>query len=130
MMQELLHHIKQYAPLSEEAEQSLYDCFEQVVLAKQQHLLTEGKICRHLYFLENFEVIKQKIRNASGNRLLELYQDKTDPCIFFTYSYWETEQDLENYRNSELFFEIWSETKKLFNKKPEAWSVDKVVSLV
>ena len=82
------------------------------------------------HFLENFEVIKQKIRNASGNRLLELYQDKTDPCIFFTYSYWETEQDLENYRNSELFFEIWSETKKLFNKKPEAWSVDKVVSLV
>jgi (4S)-4-hydroxy-5-phosphonooxypentane-2,3-dione isomerase len=82
------------------------------------------------YFLENFEVIKQKIRNASGNRLLELYQDKTDPCIFFTYSYWETEQDLENYRNSELFFEIWTDTKKLFNKKPEAWSVDKVVSLV
>jgi heme-degrading monooxygenase HmoA len=82
------------------------------------------------HFLENFEVIKQKIRNASGNRLLELYQDKTDPCIFFTYSYWETEQDLENYRNSGLFFEIWTDTKKLFNKKPEAWSVDKVVSLV
>ena len=81
-------------------------------------------------FLVNFEVIKEKIRNAPGNRLLELYQDKTDQCIFFTYSYWETEQDLENYRNSELFFEIWTDTKKLFNKKPEAWSVDKVVSLV
>lgn len=81
-------------------------------------------------FLENFEMIKEKIRNAPGNRLLELYQDKTNQCIFFTYSYWETEQDLENYRNSELFFEIWSDTKKLFNKKPEAWSVDKIVSLV
>ncbi len=81
-------------------------------------------------FLENFEVIKEKIRNAPGNRLLELYQDKIDKCIFFTYSYWETEQDLENYRNSELFFEIWTDTKKLFNNKPEAWSVDKLVSLV
>jgi heme-degrading monooxygenase HmoA len=81
-------------------------------------------------FLENFEVIKEKIRNAPGNRLLELYQDKTDNCIFFTYSYWETEQDLENYRNSELFFEIWTDTKKLFNNKPEAWSVEKLVSLV
>jgi heme-degrading monooxygenase HmoA len=81
-------------------------------------------------FLENFIVIKEKIRNAPGNRLLELYQDKTDKCIFFTYSYWETEQDLENYRNSELFFEIWTNTKKLFNNKPEAWSVDKLVSLV
>lgn len=87
----------------------------------------EDKISR---FLDNFEVIKQKIRNAPGNRLLELYQDKNDRCIFFTYSYWETEQDLDNYRNSELFFEIWTDTKKLFNKKPETWSVDKVVSLV
>ena len=80
-------------------------------------------------FLENFEIIKEKIRNAEGNRLLELYQDKTNKSIFFTYSYWETEQDLENYRNSELFFEIWTDTKKLFNNKPEAWSVDKLVSL-
>lgn len=81
-------------------------------------------------FLENFEFIKEKIRNAPGNRLLELYQDKNDQTIFFTYSYWETEQDLENYRNSELFFEIWTDTKKLFNNKPEAWSVEKLVSLV
>ena len=81
-------------------------------------------------FLENFEIMKEKIRNAEGNRLLELYQDKTNKSIFFTYSYWETEQDLENYRNSELFFEIWTDTKKLFNNKPEAWSVDKLVSLV
>jgi len=27
-------------------------------------------------FLENFELMKNHIRNASGNRLLELYQDK------------------------------------------------------
>lgn len=80
-------------------------------------------------FLDNFELIKDKIRNAAGNRLLELYQDKTDKCIFFTYSYWETEKDLENYRKSELFNEVWAFTKKLFNAKPEAWSVDKVVSL-
>lgn len=81
-------------------------------------------------FLENFELNKNKIRNAAGNRFLELYQDKNNKSIFFTYSYWETEVDLENYRNSELFNEIWSFTKKLFNDKPEAWSVDKLASLV
>ncbi|HSN49243.1 MAG TPA: antibiotic biosynthesis monooxygenase family protein [Flavobacterium sp.] len=81
-------------------------------------------------FLENFEIIKEKIRNAPGNRLLELYQDKTNKCIFFTYSYWETEEDLENYRKSELFSTVWTFTKKLFNDKPQAWSVDKLVSLV
>ncbi len=81
-------------------------------------------------FLENFEVMKEKIRNAPGNRLLELYQDKDNAAIFFTYSYWETEDDLENYRQSELFLDVWSFTKKLFNAKPEAWSVNKLVSLV
>ena len=80
-------------------------------------------------FLENFESVKDKIRNADGNRFLELYQDKNNKCIFFTYSYWETEQDLENYRKSELFNKVWDFTKKLFNAKPEAWSVDKLVTL-
>lgn len=81
-------------------------------------------------FLENFEQMKEKIRNAPGNRLLELYQDKNNAEVFFTYSYWETEADLEQYRQSELFLNVWSFTKKLFNAKPEAWSVDKLVSLV
>ena len=80
-------------------------------------------------FMENFNLIKEKIRNSPGNRYLELYQDKNNPEIFFTYSFWETEEDLENYRKSALFDEVWTFTKKLFNDKPEAWSVDKVVSL-
>jgi heme-degrading monooxygenase HmoA len=81
-------------------------------------------------FLENFDLMKEKIRNAPGNRLLELYQDKNNPEVFFTYSFWEEESDLENYRNSELFYDVWQFTKKLFNAKPEAWSVDQLVSLV
>ena len=81
-------------------------------------------------FLENFNLMKDKIRNAQGNRFLELYQDKNNPELFFTYSYWETEIDLENYRNSELFYDVWQFTKQLFNAKPEAWSVNKLVSLV
>ena len=81
-------------------------------------------------FLDNFELVKNQIRNYPGNRLLELYQDKTNASIFFTYSYWESEEDLENYRKSELFTEVWDFTKKLFNDKPEAWSVDKLDRLV
>ncbi len=77
-----------------------------------------------------FEDKKEFIRNSEGCKLLELYQDKNNKELFFTYSYWETEQDLENYRNSELFKSVWKKTKALFNKKPEAWSVDKKVSLV
>ena len=80
-------------------------------------------------FLNNFEQVKQDIRNFPGNRFLELYRDKNDPNVFFTYSYWEHESDLEKYRNSELFIEVWAFTKQLFSQKPEAWSVDKLVTL-
>ena len=36
-------------------------------------------------------------------------------------------RDLNNYRNSELFKDVWSKTKILFNKKPEAWSTKKLM---
>ena len=80
-------------------------------------------------FLANFNLIKERIRNFKGCSFLELYRDKNQPNIFFTYSYWDTEADLENYRNSTLFKEVWANTKSFFNDKPEAWSVDKVISL-
>ena len=80
-------------------------------------------------FLENFNQKKEYIRNFEGCRFLELYRDKTDTNVFFTYSYWNSETDLENYRHSDLFKTVWSKTKPLFNDKPQAWSVDKIVSL-
>lgn len=76
-----------------------------------------------------FQAKKTYIRNFEGCRFLELYQDKNSPELFFTYSYWESEAALENYRHSTLFRNVWTETKKLFSGKPEAWSVDKIVSL-
>lgn len=80
-------------------------------------------------FLSMFNEKKERIRNSDGCNLLELYQDKTNPEIFFTYSYWENEQDLENYRNSDLFKTVWAKTKQYFNDKPLAWSLDKKASL-
>lgn len=80
-------------------------------------------------FVENFHQIKDKIRGFEGNQFLELYQDKNDNRIFFTYSFWETEAHLEKYRHSELFKEVWTYTKAMFSDKPEAWSVDKIASL-
>ncbi|MDX1543921.1 MAG: antibiotic biosynthesis monooxygenase family protein [Christiangramia sp.] len=80
-------------------------------------------------FLANFEENKTKIRGFEGCHFLELYRDKDNTNRFFTYSYWKDEESLENYRHSELFKNVWAQTKILFNEKPEAWSVDKVVSI-
>lgn len=80
-------------------------------------------------FLSIFEAVKLKIKRFEGCELLELYQDKNNANVFFTYSYWNSEADLEQYRHSLLFKTVWTKTKALFNKKAEAWSVNKISSL-
>ncbi|WP_420322329.1 putative quinol monooxygenase [Flagellimonas sp.] len=70
-----------------------------------------------------FETTKSGITDFQGCNKVELYQDLKNPCIFFTYSFWDKESDLENYRASDFFKEVWSKTKQLFAEKPEAWSL-------
>ncbi len=80
-------------------------------------------------FEQIFEDSKKLIRNVEGCTFLELLQDKDQPNIFFTYSYWQSEENLDNYRNSALFKNIWGQTKALFAERAEAWSVDKKITL-
>ncbi len=80
-------------------------------------------------FEQVFQMNKHKIRTFKGCDFLELYQDQDQPHIFFTYSYWQHEDDLEKYRSSELFKEVWAKTKALFSETPEAWSLTKKVTL-
>ena len=80
-------------------------------------------------FLNNFELVKEQIRNFPGCLFLELWQDKADDTIFFTHSKWSSDADLENYRRSELFKGVWATTKPMFRSKAQAWSVDSIVSV-
>ncbi len=80
-------------------------------------------------FLKIFNESKQLIRNMEGCNHLELLNDINATNIYFTYSYWDSENDLNNYRNSKIFEQVWTKTKKLFIEKPEAWSVEQKVKL-
>lgn len=75
-------------------------------------------------FLDIFENSKQQIRQFPGCHHLELLRCKNPNNLFFTYSHWENENALDAYRQSELFKKTWSDTKQLFNDKPQAWSVE------
>lgn len=81
-------------------------------------------------FLANFEIVKEKIRCFPGCQFLELYEDKQDATIFFTYSRWASKSDLEAYRSSELFKEVWATTKPMFRSKAQAWSVNTLHTLI
>ncbi len=76
-----------------------------------------------------FNESKHLIRNMEGCSHLELLNDVNETNIYFTYSYWESETDLNTYRNSDVFAKVWSQTKVLFSAKPEAWSVEQKVVL-
>jgi heme-degrading monooxygenase HmoA len=76
-------------------------------------------------FVELFEARKQAIRGFRGCTHLELWQDSVHENVFFTYSNWDSEADLNHYRFSEFFKDTWGKTKALFADKPQAWSVIK-----
>jgi quinol monooxygenase YgiN len=68
----------------------------------------------------------QKISSFEGCKHVELLQDQFNPNVFFTFSIWQNEADLNAYRNSELFATVWSSVKALFNDKPLAWTVKEI----
>ena len=74
-------------------------------------------------FLIVFEESKLKIRSMKGCTHLELMQDYNLANSFSTYSCWESENDLNNYRNSTVFKDVWARTKVLFSDKPIAFSL-------
>ena len=80
-------------------------------------------------FLQNFNSNKEKIRAFEGCEHLELWRDIHKENVFFTYSHWLSEADLENYRSSELFGSVWAKTKILFDEKPMAWSLNQKLML-
>lgn len=77
-------------------------------------------------FLKIFEENKHFIRNFPGCTHLELWQDENQKNIFITYSFWEDENTLNQYRDSELFKSVWEDTKSLFSEKPIAFSSKKL----
>lgn len=77
-------------------------------------------------FLENFHTNKQSIRNSPGCLHLELWQDENEKNIFLTHSHWESEEHLNQYRDSELFKTVWAFTKAHFSDRAQAFSSKKI----
>jgi heme-degrading monooxygenase HmoA len=80
-------------------------------------------------FLENFHKHKKLIRAFEGCERLLLLQDVKETNVYFTYSWWQDEENLTNYRHSELFAGVWAFTKNLFAAQPEAWSTKEIEAL-
>ncbi|WP_066757816.1 putative quinol monooxygenase [Crocinitomix algicola] len=83
----------------------------------------------HCMDFENyFESIKDKVAGQPGCSGVKLLKDVAENGVYFTYSYWQSQSDLNAYRNTSLFGAVWPKVKKWFADKPEAWSTQVVTT--
>jgi quinol monooxygenase YgiN len=80
-------------------------------------------------FLEIFQANKVAIRNVEGCIRLELLKDANHPYVFTTLSHWKNADHLENYRNSNLFKDVWGQVKPLFSAQAQAFSLEKFITV-
>ena len=73
-----------------------------------------------------FNEIKHKVASQPGCNGVKLLKEKENTGVFFTYSQWNSVEDLNNYRHTETFGIIWPKVKMWFADKPEAWSVEEM----
>ena len=76
-----------------------------------------------------FKESQQLIQNFKGCQKTDLFKVSGSQAEFFTISYWDNEQHLDNYRNSELFKSVWAKVKPLFADKAAAWTLNEVIAV-
>lgn len=74
-------------------------------------------------FLRIFKRHRQAIGSFPGCTHLSLLRDVNDDKCYTTLSHWNRAEDLEAYRQSTLFTEVWAKVKPLFSKQPQAFSM-------
>ena len=77
-------------------------------------------------FLQEFKERKYLIETFEGCQSVTLLRDIYNSNVFFTYSIWANESNLEAYRKSALFGTVWKTVKVWFSAKAEAWSVEEI----
>ena len=78
-------------------------------------------------FLRLFNERKKEIRHYAGCLHLEVWREEGKPHVIFTYSHWESEEALNNYRYSDFLRDTWSQAKPHFAEKAQAWSVTREI---
>lgn len=73
-------------------------------------------------FDDLFTQTRARIEAMPGCRQVLLLKGHDEVPIRTTLSWWERDSDLQAYRKSALFGEVWPKTKAMFSVPPVAWS--------
>lgn len=73
-------------------------------------------------FLELYSSHQSTIAGFKGCKEVKLLQDSKQPERVATLSLWNSEEDLNHYRYSEFFKNLWAQVKPMFASPAQAWS--------
>ena len=126
-MQELLSQLTNYYSLSGSANNALQDYFKKISLAKGEFLLTEGKVCSQLYFLEKGAL--RGFYNLDGKEITHWFGFEND-FVTSLHSFITQEPAVENIQLLEGSI-LWAiskeQLKELFNQHHE---IERLVRIV
>ena len=63
------------------------------------------------------------VRQQRGCTHLELLADHDQPTVLYTLSHWNSDNDLQRYRQSEIFAQVWPRLKAELGDRPSAVSL-------
>lgn len=67
---------------------------------------------------------RQKVKSFDGCHNLDFFNDTKFRNVFFTISYWNSEEHLNNYRESDFFKHTWNQIKGWFACRAEVWTTE------
>lgn len=78
---------------------------------------------------EALHILEQNIasiRKMHGCREVNLFRDAHRSGLLMSISVWQSEADLNNYRQSAFFQDFWRQLKTTFAEPARAWSFEEV----
>lgn len=74
-------------------------------------------------FLQFYSRVQSQIAAFEGCLEVQAFRDNEQPNVIYTISRWADAACLENYRQSDLFRDIWARVSPWFDEKPQAFSL-------
>lgn len=118
-MQALIEHINQYCRLNPAATAALTDALHRKELTKNSFLITEGKICDQIYFVE--QGCLRGYYNHDGKEISYWFAFENDFVTSF-YSFISRQPCVENIQALEsctLWAVSWRDLQKLYDRHPD-----------
>lgn len=75
-------------------------------------------------FKQTLKDYQKALKEQKGCMHLDMFSDKKEKDIFYSYTIWDNDTNLKKYRKSALYKELSGKILPLCDKEPKAWTVD------